>query len=889
MHNVLTAFCLTAAAVLLAASIFVRIWECRHVVLARDRRRHHSLGERIFICFLVAMAAHYGATKNSGGDDSSAPSDPPLTAGLPQFYPIAVDDESAQWGMPDGFVASNLCFWGILATPTSVRFGVSWPVGMVTGNSRLDVFCNSRLATNGWLRIAEVFPLAALSNLVVEVDNNAILEASGEDSAFFRMASGEDSDGDGLTDAEERWGFGTNPESLDSDGDGIDDALEVALGLNPANPDTDGDGANDGDELFQLGTDPLNPDSDNDGHLDGEEVETGFDPLMGGEYREPELSPDANPASYCYVDIVSDVDEAEIVFSGIGSSDLEDPRFRTHAFETNHVKILIGKHYCITSSVPLRCVGKSHDEIVVSTNDECSLSVVWPVVIETIEFGGGGVPLLMATLSVGRNFGLAITPTNVAGTVSWSNSCCPIQQLGLLTYSQTCAGCGCGGCAIHGKLHYEGLQLDVDGGMCGCDHPDDGEDPESSAENPRLPTTGGVHLSFSPQAIIYEDEYEDSSGTGDMVPLRSTQAVLTCTLFGGEHGGEYSIIFENKNKLQHVGMPAGLPTSGILAPGEEQEYAITYKGVEFSDFENDVVVRASFSDAQDRSLVYSSSAKLTVVQVKFRPEKRAYGNDYKWRHKLGVNEKLGCVKLPPEIGVEYVCRAGSASENDEYICPLEAVDDPLTVKFGGTEYSPHLSVVEPARIFASNIVVRAYNVSSNQAGGVGMTMQLYVEPFDVWFGGIAMEEVPCTEATVSGYFANPVFVEFAAGHTRAHGAGRWSNVNGDNNNCWATDCAAIIGVLPRMTEGGTPTEDLTCGWSDGESRWKIPFGWNILNTTGMDTEYKQLHVIYEHVCTMCTNGRASVSKFGYTVSRDITGEFYINGQPIEEGEVYNEY
>lgn len=54
----------------------------------------------------------------------------------------------------------------------------------------------------------------------------------------------------------------------DSDGDGLTDAEEEDLGTDPQNPDTDGDGLPDGAELA-VGTDPRNPDTDGDGHLDG--------------------------------------------------------------------------------------------------------------------------------------------------------------------------------------------------------------------------------------------------------------------------------------------------------------------------------------------------------------------------------------------------------------------------------------------------------------------------------------------------------------------------------------------------------------------------------------------------------------------------------------------
>jgi len=70
---------------------------------------------------------------------------------------------------------------------------------------------------------------------------------------------------------------------LDSDGDGLTDYEEIYIyGTDPFNPDTDGDGLTDYEEVMIYGTDPLNPDTDGDGYLDGEEVLHGYNPLGEG-------------------------------------------------------------------------------------------------------------------------------------------------------------------------------------------------------------------------------------------------------------------------------------------------------------------------------------------------------------------------------------------------------------------------------------------------------------------------------------------------------------------------------------------------------------------------------------------------------------------------------
>lgn len=63
---------------------------------------------------------------------------------------------------------------------------------------------------------------------------------------------------------------GTNVQ--DSDGDGLSDAEEIGIYVtDPFQSDTDNDGLTDGEEILAYGTDPKNPDTDGDGILDGQE------------------------------------------------------------------------------------------------------------------------------------------------------------------------------------------------------------------------------------------------------------------------------------------------------------------------------------------------------------------------------------------------------------------------------------------------------------------------------------------------------------------------------------------------------------------------------------------------------------------------------------------
>jgi outer membrane protein OmpA-like peptidoglycan-associated protein len=89
-----------------------------------------------------------------------------------------------------------------------------------------------------------------------------------------------DSDGDGLTDEEEKR-LGTDPYDPDTDDDGLSDGEEVNLhGTDPLNPDTDLDALRDGAEVLTYKTNPLDRDTDKGGVADGHEViEDNTDPL----------------------------------------------------------------------------------------------------------------------------------------------------------------------------------------------------------------------------------------------------------------------------------------------------------------------------------------------------------------------------------------------------------------------------------------------------------------------------------------------------------------------------------------------------------------------------------------------------------------------------------
>jgi hypothetical protein len=94
-------------------------------------------------------------------------------------------------------------------------------------------------------------------------------------------------------------------EETDSDGDGLSDAQEIALGTDTANPDSDEDGLLDGAEVT-AGTDPTLSDSDGDGFGDNAEVANGTDPT------DPASVPPGEPTVDTDGDMLTDAQETEL-------------------------------------------------------------------------------------------------------------------------------------------------------------------------------------------------------------------------------------------------------------------------------------------------------------------------------------------------------------------------------------------------------------------------------------------------------------------------------------------------------------------------------------------------------------------------------------------------
>lgn len=198
----------------------------------------------LFVCGLV----QYGSTKGTGGAAAERSAAGGLRIPAPTVAPSASDltDSSLPADIPP---VTNLCLWGIERGDESVALGLAWPSSMLFANGRIDVFGNHRLTGGGWWRLAQLDVSRAVSNAVVEFAYADLPTNAMRTTAFYRLASQDDADGDGLSDGVEEWVLGTDSRQADTDGDGIPDGEEIDLGSSPLSADSDGDGIRDGDEV----------------------------------------------------------------------------------------------------------------------------------------------------------------------------------------------------------------------------------------------------------------------------------------------------------------------------------------------------------------------------------------------------------------------------------------------------------------------------------------------------------------------------------------------------------------------------------------------------------------------------------------------------------------
>ena len=570
-----------------------------------------------------------------------------------------------------------------------------------------------------------------------------------------------------------------------------------------------------------------------------------------------------NTNAYYFVDVVTTNGLAPIYFIGDRDSRLGNPVVVACGGETNHVPLLIGVTYAVTSTVPFSVSLPDDGFASVTTNSVSDYDVRWPldfVFTERIEESG-------------RVYTVTVEPFDPGGVLTWevggmrsgTSPGCGCGCLGCVGYSVAfnCpAICTCHGeCKAVGGYAFEKALFAVTGGVCRCGF----DDPFESGTGHDTNNVPMLSVSFSRQAVIFEDAYEDSPGV--VKPRRSSRVRITVDAYGGEHGGVLSVSAANLGKLTSIGGGVTMPIHYGLASEEHFYVTGVYEGAEASGSTNDVTLSGTFTE-YFTSQQHQSNDSLTVVRVELRPHVIAPNNDSLNRHRYGVRELVRYVQEPLAPAVTWNPVGGGVIEtvglHDYYRCPLYGCENPLRAEIGAATYPFSVEVVEPDGMESKAIGAVVYSnvVHRGEAGGIGMELYLYVTPKDVSFSEISVQEVPCFTYTVERYFENPYF-NGAFAHTGGSwgaGAGRWLDVDPDGNRLKGQDTAAYEEKIPWLTPSGTPTTNSAYAWTEGHAYMDTPMGWNVKGTSGNTPPYKRFGEGLQQVFRIDRHGRVGVFK-----------------------------
>jgi hypothetical protein len=377
--------------------------------------------------------------------------------------------------------------------------------------------------------------------------------------------------------------------------------------------------------------------------------------------------------------------------------------------------------------------------------------------------------------------------------------------------------------------------------------------------------------------LFYEEAY--TNAPGDVVARRhSTNVTVRVEAYGGKYGGLLKLTQAGFDKLSFVSGDVIPQGSVMIGERERRIWEAEYAPFVHSNEKDDVAMVAHIEEYVNGEKLLSHD-EMTIIEVEFRPKVEAPDNKSRNRHIYGVREYINCYQRPNIPEVEWISNNNRQTTVDsEFLCPLVPTENPLKVRCLGSEYVPSISVVAPSGIEAREVGYEVGNVLSNSAGGLLLTMEIYVTPLDVSFGGIAIEEVPDVGGSHSGYFSHSEFASMW-NHSRANGAGEWIKVDVDN--FAGFDRAGITNGLLRITSDGILIDDENYGWIYGSLNWQNPFGWNELDTSGTSVEFARFAEGVQQEMIIFPNGMFGVRKHKNIAVRYIDGRVYLNGEQKE--------
>ena len=123
-----------------------------------------------------------------------------------------------------------------------------------------------------------------------------------------------------------------------------------------------------------------------------------------------------NTNAYYFVDMMTEKGPVPVYFTGDRTSNLGNPAVVAHAGETNHVPLLIGVSYAVTSGAPFSVSVSSNYKkyVVMERVSPCIVRICWPLRFEFVESVSNGK----------RSYTVKVLPYDPGGTFTWRTTPC---------------------------------------------------------------------------------------------------------------------------------------------------------------------------------------------------------------------------------------------------------------------------------------------------------------------------------------------------------------------------------------------------------------------------------------------------------------------------------
>ena len=849
------------AAMGLVAALVLR----RGLAGCHERVRGMPAWQRAAAMAFLAVAVACGGGKTNGVDGAGGAASPRLAAASPVLRqgPAAAPD-LVDVALPTNFPAlTNLCFWKIAPAADGVELGLAWPGWLTFPAGEIDLFGSSSLVTNAWRRLMSVDVMGAQSNVVVTVPCAA--DTTNSPVGFFCAADLSDSDGDGLTDAEERLVHGTNPHEPDSDGDGLNDGWEILHGLDPrvdnalsggtgaaASDDPDGDGLSNRWEAL-LGTNPHVGDTDGDGKLDGEEV--------------PVRLMDTIRTLFALV-------QTNVVEGSSGPAPLRAPAaapwfpfdlssvFSNNVFDLSRFVTTPPTNPLSPDDGAYLPLGVSWGDPSSSTSEKYCLRIVSDTgeTFSAVNAQYGVRDVLPLFLRRGHEYYLTLSHASTNRSPADGRD--PDYDLFLATCTD--------GISVSDPQGLLGSFSSTDGTYSG-----DGKTVTIRVEG--ATNSASVSISFDRTVALYEGTY--TNAPGEVISPTPSNVVLVCHAYGGDYGGLLSVTVADGGRIDKVSgddLPAGV----MLAAGELRTYEVVYRPVAPSAAIADVVVTAEIDEAfTGNSCV--NTAELTVVRVWVEAD--ADWPENKGRHVFGPGEHATIHHEPlepPLYFAKFLPAGGVVYEQGMLIAPCfpESFTVEGVTAGGETSISMQFSVIAPQSLrgeAAHAITAEEWEVGQRTgvideedsypledgAPGVVMYCDVYVDPSFVNFSHVNIFEWLASPTNRQGCYENIFsYPDSMLGHDFSNGAvsnylEKANQVSGHN-------------YVGADTPGAWFSEQTW--YTSGSYDLPIPVYWYCRpsSETDLQPQPQLMTTVVQHV-SIDTNGTMRVEKFGLGVERSI--------------------